>query len=203
MTHLGSILKTRHYFANKDPSSQSYGFSSSHVLMWELDYKESWKVKHWFFWTVVLEKTFENLLDCNEIKPDHPKGNQSWIFIGRTDAEAEIPVLWPLDAKNWFTGKDPDAGIDWRQEEREMIEDEMAGWHHWLDRHEPEQAPEVDDGQGSPACFNPWGCNESDTPEWQLNWSETFIIMIKYLPKHLMSNLSMVVVLIFWKHFNC
>ena len=121
------IKKQRHYFANQDPSSQSYSFSSSHVCMWELDYKESWAPKNWCFWTVVLEKTFECPLGCKEIQPVHPKGNQSWIFIGRTDAEVETPILWPPDLKNWLTGKDPDAGKDWRQEEK--------GWQRmrWLD----------------------------------------------------------------------
>ena len=105
-------------FANKGPSSQSYGFSSSHVWMWELDYKESWAPKNWCFWTVVLEKTLGSPLDCKEIQPVHPKGNQSWIFIGRTDVEAEAPILWPPDAKNWLIWKDPDAGKAWRQEEK-------------------------------------------------------------------------------------
>ena len=110
------IKKQRHYFTNKGPSSQSYGFSSSHVWIWELDYKESWAPKNWCFWTVVLEKTFESPLDCKEIKAVNPKGNQSWIFIKRTDAEAETPILWPPDEKNWLIEKDPDAGKDWRQE---------------------------------------------------------------------------------------
>ena len=110
------IKKQRHYFANKGPSSQSCGFSSSHS--WMLDYKESWVLKNWCFWTVVLEKTLESLLDCKEIQPVHPKGNQSWIFIGRTDAEAETPILWPTDVKNWLIGKDPDSGKDWRQEDK-------------------------------------------------------------------------------------
>ena len=110
-----------------------YGFSSSHVWMWELDYKESWAPKNWCFWTVVLEKTLENLLDCKQI---NPKGNQSWIFIGRTDAEAEAPILWPPDAKNWLFGKEPDAGKDWRQKEKRATEDEMVGWHHRLDGNE-------------------------------------------------------------------
>ena len=123
------IKKQKHYFANKGLSSQSYGFSSSHVWMWELDYKESWVPKNWWFWTAVLEKTLESPLDCKEIQPVHPKGNQSWIFIGRTDTEAETPTLWPPDAKNWLIWKDPDAGKDWRQEEKGMTEDEMAGWH--------------------------------------------------------------------------
>ena len=103
--------------------------------MWELDYKESWMLKNWRFWTVVLEKTLESPLDFSEIKPVHPKGNQSWIFIGRTDAEAETPVLWPLDVKNWLIEIDPDAGKDWGQE-KGTTEDEMAGWYHWLNGHE-------------------------------------------------------------------
>ena len=139
------IKKQRHYFANKGPSSQGYGFSSSHVWMWDLDYKESWVLKNWCFWTVVLEKTFESLLDSKEIKPIHPKRNQSWIFIGRTDAEAETLILWPPDGKNWLTGKDPDAGQDWRQEEKEMTEDDMVGWHYRLDGHEFEEALGVSD----------------------------------------------------------
>ena len=111
-------------------------FFSSHVWMWELDYKESWVLKNWCFWTVVLEKTLESPLDCKEIQPVHPKGNQSWILIGRTDAESETPILWPPDEKNWLIGKDPDAGKDWRQEEKRMTEDEMVGCHYWLNGHE-------------------------------------------------------------------
>ena len=130
------IEKQRHDFANRGPSSQGYGFSSGHVWMWELDYKEGWAPENWCFWTVVLEKTLESPLDSKEIQPIHPKGNQSWIFIGRTDVEAESPILWPPDAKTWLTGKDPCAGKDWRQEEKGPIEDEMVGWHHWLDGHE-------------------------------------------------------------------
>ena len=129
-----------------------------------------WLPKNWCFWTVVLEKTLESSLDC-KIKPVNPKGNQSWIFIGRNDAEAEAPILWPPNVKNWFLGKDPDAGKDWRQEEKGMTEDEMVGWHYWLDGHEFDQAPGVGDGQGSLACCIPWGCKESDTTEW-LNWTE-------------------------------
>ena len=120
------IKKQRHYFAYRGPSSQSYGFSSSYIWMWELDYKESRAPKNWCFWTVVLEKTLESTLDCKEIQPVHPKGNQSWIFTGRTATEAETPILWPPDAKNWLTGKDPDAGKDWRQEEKGMTEVEMV-----------------------------------------------------------------------------
>ena len=146
-------------------------FSSSYVRMWELDYKESWVQKNWCFWTVVLEKTLESPLDCKKIQPVSPKGNQSWIFMGRTDAKAETPILWPPDAKNWLTWKDPDAGKDWRQEEKGMTEDEMVGWHHQLDGHELEQAPGVGDGQGSLACCSPWGCKELDMTE-RLNWTD-------------------------------
>ena len=130
------IKKQRHYFDNKGLSSQGYGFSGSHVWMWELDYKESLVQKNWCFWTVVLEKTLEGPLACKEIQPVHPKGNQSWIFIGRTDAEAETPILGPPDVKNWLIWKDSNAGKDWRQEEKEMTEDEMVGWYHWLNGHE-------------------------------------------------------------------
>ena len=130
------IKKQRHYFANKGPTSQGYGFFSGHVQMWELDCKESWVLKNWCFWTVVLEKTLESLLDCKEIQLVHPKGDQSWVCIGRTDAEAETPILWPPDVKNWLIGKDPDVGKDWRWEEKGMTEGEMVGWHHWLNRHE-------------------------------------------------------------------
>ena len=161
----------RHYFADKYTSSQSYGFSSGHVWMWELDCKESWAPKNWCFWTVVLEKTLESPLDCKEIQLVHPRGNQSWIFIGRTDAEAETPILWSPDAKRWLTGKDPDAGKDWRREEKGMTEDEMVGWHHCFYGHESEQAPEVGDGQGSLACCSPWGLKESDPTE-QMSWAE-------------------------------
>ena len=136
MINLDSIKKQKHYFVNKGQSSQGYGFSSGHVWMWELDCKERWSLKNWCFWTVVLEKTLESLLDCKEIQPIHPKGNQSWIFIGRTDVEAETPTLWPPDAKNWLIWKDPDAGKDWRREEKGTTEDEMVGWHHQLDGHE-------------------------------------------------------------------
>ena len=130
------IKKQRHYFANKGPSSQGYGFSSGHVWIWELDCEEIWAPKNWCFWTVMLEKTLESPLDCKEIQPVHPKGDQSWVFIGRTDAEAETPILWLPHAKCWLIGKDSDAGRDWEQEEKETTEDEMAGWHHQLDGHE-------------------------------------------------------------------
>ena len=128
-------IKKQRTFANKGPSSQSYGFSSSHVWMWELDYKENWAPKNWCFWTVVLEKTLESPLACKEIQPAHPKRNQSWMFIGRTDVEAETPILWPPDAKSWLIWKDPDAVKDWRLE-KGTTENEMVGWHHRCEGHE-------------------------------------------------------------------
>ena len=153
------------------PSSQGYGFSSSHVWMWELDCEESWALKNWCFWTVVLEKTLERPLDCKEIQPVHSKGDQSWVFIGRTDAKAETPVLWPPRAKNWLNGKDSDAGRDWGQEEKGTTEDEMAGWPHRLNGCEFEWNPGVGDGQGGLVCCDSWGHKELDTTEW-LNWTE-------------------------------
>ena len=132
MTNLDSILKSRDYFANKDSYSQGYGFSSSHVWMWELDYKESWVLKNWCFWTTVLEKTLESPLGYKEIQPVHPKEGQSWVFVGRTDVEAETPILWQPYANSWLIWKDPDTEKDWRQEEKGMIENEMVRWHHQL-----------------------------------------------------------------------
>ena len=154
--------KQRRYF-DKGPYSQSYDFSCTHVWMWELDHKEGWVLKNWCFWTVVLEKTLESPSDNKEIKPVDPKGNQSWIFIGRTNAEVESPIIWPTDAKSQLIRKDTDAGKDWRQEEQGMTEDEMVGWHHPLDGHEFEQTLGVGEGQGSLACCSPCGCKESDT----------------------------------------
>ena len=165
------IKKQRHYFANKCLCGQSYGFSSGHVRMWELDYKESWALKKWCFWTVILEKTLQSPLDCKEIQPVHPKGNQSWIFIGRSDAVAETPILWPPNTKNWLIGKDPDSGKDWRREEKRETEDEMVGWHHQLNGHEFEQASGFGNGQGNLAWCCPWDHKESDTTE-RLNWTE-------------------------------
>ena len=162
------IKKQRHYFANKDLSSESYGFSSSHVCMWKLKHKESWVWKNWCFWTVVLEKTLESLLDCKEIQLVHPKGDQSWIFIGRTDAEAETPVLWPPDVKNWLTGKDPDAGKDWRLEEKGMRKDEMVGWHPWLDGSLSRLWELVMEREA--CCAVVLGFAKSQT--WQSNWTE-------------------------------
>ena len=158
--HRQHFKKQRHYFSSKGPSSQSCGFSISHVWMWELDHKENWVPKNWCFWTVVLEKTLESPLDCKEIKSVNPEGNQSWTFIGRADAEAEARIVWLPDVKNRLIRKGPGAGKDWRQEEKGMTEDEMVGWHHWLGGHEFEQAPGVGDGQGSLVCCSPWGHKE-------------------------------------------
>ena len=144
--------------------------------MWELDYKESWVPKNWCFWTVVLEKTLESPLDCKDIQPVHPKRGQSWVFIGRTDVEAETPIFWPPDAKSWLIWKDPDAGKDWGQE-KGTTEDEMVGWHHQLNGHGFRWTPGVGDGQGGLACCSSWGCTESDTTE-QLNWTELSIFLM-------------------------
>ena len=160
--------KQRHYFA-KGPSSQGYGFSCGHVWMWELDYKESWVLKYWCFWSVVLEKTLESPSDCKEIQPVHPKGDQSWVFIGRSDVEAEMTILWPPDVKSWLIWKDPDAGKDWGQEEKGMTEDKMVGWHHQLNGHGFGWTLGVGDGQGGLVCCGSWGRKELDTSE-QLNW---------------------------------
>ena len=127
-----------------------------------MEYKESWAPKNHCFWTMVLEKTLRNPLDSKEIQPVHPKGNQSWIFIGRTDAQTKAPILWPPDVKSWLIRKDPDAGKDWRQEEKGTTEDEMVGWHHWLNGHEFEQTPGDSEGQRSPPCCRPWGHKEMD-----------------------------------------
>ena len=142
--------------------------------MWELGYIESWALKNWCFWTVVLEKTLESPLDCKEIQPVHPKGNQFWIFIGRT--EVETPILWPPDVKNWLTGKDPDAGKDWRWEKKGTTKDD--GWHHQLNGHEFEQALGVGDGQGSLVCCSPWSHKLSDTTE---RLFILFILLLSYL----------------------
>ena len=163
------IEKQSHYFVHKDPSSQGYGFSSGHVWMWEFDYKESWVPKKWWFWTAVLEKTLESPLDCKEIHPVHFKGDQSWVFIGRTDFEAASPILWPPDAMTWLIWKDPDVERDWGQEEKGTRE--MVGWHHRLCGHGFGWTPGVADGQGGLACCGSWGGKESDMTEW-LDWTE-------------------------------
>ena len=147
--------------------SQGHGFREA----WLTGFGSTSAPKNWCFWTVVLEKTPDNPFNCKEIQPVHPKGNQSWVFIGRTDAEAGTPVLWPLDAKSWLIGKDPDAGKDWGQEEKGTTEDEMVGWHYWLNRHEFGWTLGVGDGQGGLACCDSWGCKESDTTE-KPNWTQ-------------------------------
>ena len=162
-----NIKKQRNYFADKGLDSQSYSFSNSHVQMWEANHKEGWALKNWCLRIVVLEKTLESPLNSKEIKPLHPKGNQPWLFIRRTDVQA--PILWSPDAKSQFPGKDPDAGKDWGQEEKGATEDEMVGWHHWLNEREFEQTPGDGEGQGSLACCSPWDCKESDMTEWLNN----------------------------------
>ena len=159
------IKKQRHYFSKKGPYVQSYGFSFSHVWMLELDHEESWARKNSCFWIVVPKKTFESPLDCKETQPVHPKGIQSWVLIGRTDVEAETPVLWPPDVKSWLIWKDPDVGKDWGQEEKGTTEDEMVGWHHRLNGHEFELAPGDSERQGRLGCCSPGGCKELDKTE--------------------------------------
>ena len=159
------IKKQTHYFVNKGLSRQGYGFSSSHVWRSELDYKESWALKNWCFWTAVLEKTLESPLNCKEIQPVHPKGDQSWVFTRRTDVEAETPILWPLEVKSWLIWKDPDAGKDWGWE-KGLTEDEMVGWHNQLNGNGFEWTLGVGDGQRGLVCCSSWGHKE------QLNWTE-------------------------------
>ena len=149
------IKKQRYHFSHKGLYSQSYGFCSSHVHMWELDHKVDWEPKNCCFQTVILEKTLDSALDSKKIKSVNPKRNQPWIFIGKTDAEAETPILWPPDAKSWLIGKDPDSGKDWGQEKKGVAEDEMIGWHHWLNGHEFEQSSKDSEGQGSLPCCHP------------------------------------------------
>ena len=180
MTFLDSIFKSRDItLTTKVHLVKAVVFP---VVMWmcELDYKECWALKNWCLWTVVLEKTLESPLDCKEVQPVHPKGDQSWVFIGRTDVVAETPILWPPHVKSWLIGKDPDAGRDWGQEEKEITEDEMAGWHHRLDAHEFGWTPGVGDGEGGLACCDSWGRKESDTTE-QLNWTELTFYLSRYL----------------------
>ena len=167
-------------------SSQGYGFSCGHVWMWELDCEEGWAPKNWCFWTVVLEKTLEILLDCKEIQPVHSEGDQPWDFFGGNDAKAETPVLWPPHAKSRLIGKDSDAGRDWGQEEKGTTEDEMAGWHHWLNGHESEWTPGVGDGQWGLTCCDSWGCRVRHDWATDLIWSD------------LMISIGMVVRLGFW-----
>ena len=184
MTNLDSILKSRHItLPTKVHLVKAIAFFSSHVWMWVLDYKESWALKNWCFWTVVLEKTLESPLDCKEIQPVHPKGDQSWEFTWRTDVEAETPILWPPDAKTWVIGKDLDAGKDWGQSEKGTTEDEMVGWHHWLDGHGFGWTPRVGDGQGGLVCCSSWGHKQLDMTGWlnwtELNWTDYPLISIR------------------------
>ena len=184
-------------------SSQGYGFSNSHVWMWELDCEESWVQKNWCFWTVVLEKTLESPLHCKEIQPVHSKGDQPWVFFGRNDAKAETPVLWPAHVKSWLIGKDPDAGRDWGQEEKGTTEDEMVGWHHGPDGHEFEWTPGDGDGQGGLACCDSWGRKESDTTEW-LDWTDDskvfFINFFYHILNIVMSKLKALIQWIYGKY---
>ena len=162
MKNLNSILKSRNITLRTKVHIVKTMIFPIHVQVWELDYKEGWAPKNWCFQSAVLKKTLESLLDCKETKSINSKGNQSWIFIGRTDAEAETPVLWPPDAKSWLIRKDLDAGKDWRQEKKGTTEDEMVGWCHWHNGHEIEQALGDGEGQGGLACCSPWGQKESD-----------------------------------------
>ena len=168
------LSKQRHYFANKGPSSQGYGFSCGYVWMWELDCEEGWAPKNWCFWIVVLEKALESPLDCKEIQPVHPKGDEPWVFFGRTDVKAETPILWPPHAKSWLMGKDSDVGRDWRQEEKGTTEDEMAGWHHWLDGHESGWTAGAGDGQGGLEFVLQFVGWQRVGHDWatELNWTE-------------------------------
>ena len=163
MTNLDSILKSRDITLPTKVLLVKAVVFPGVIWLWKLDHKEGWVPTNWCFWTVVLEKSLESPLDCKEIKSINPKGNQSWIVIGRTDAEAEAPIIWSSDAKSRLFGKDPDAGKDWRQEEKGMTEDEMVGWHHRLNGHEFEQALRDGEGWGSLVCCSPWGRKELDT----------------------------------------
>ena len=171
MTNLDSILKSRDIILpTKIHLVKAMIFPVVMLWMWELDHKESWTLKNWCFLTVELEQTLESPLNCKEIKPANPQGNQSWIVIGRIDAKAEAPTPWPVDAKNWFIGKDPNPGKDWRQEEKGMTEDEMVGWHQRLNGHELEQAPGVGDGQRNLVCCNHGVTSVRDNWATELNW---------------------------------
>ena len=163
------VKKQTHHFAEKGLYNQSYIFSSSHVWIWELDHKEGWALQNWCFWTVVLEKTLESSLDSMEIKPVNPKGNQPWVFIGRTDAKVEAPILRPPDVKHGLIWKDPDSGKDWEQEEKRAAEDVVAGWHHWLNGHESEQTPGEwrTENAGVPRSVGPQGVAHNLATEQQ------------------------------------
>ena len=180
--------------------------------MWELDCEESWGLKNWCFWTVVLEKILESSLDCKEIQPVHSEGDESWVFIGRTDVKAETPIFWPPHTKSWLIGKDSDARWDWGQEEKGTTEDEMIGWHHQLDAHEFVWTPGVGNGQGGLACCDSWGCKESDMlSDWtELNWTLASSlpkllekISVKSYKKKRFTNLKSFNVRCFYNHWKC
>ena len=172
MTNLDSIFKSRDItLPSKVRLVKAMVFPVVMYWMWEFDCGEGWAPKNWCFWTAVLEKTLESPLDCKEIQAVHSEGEQPWLFFGRNDAKAETPVLWPCHVKSWLFGKDSDAGRDWGQEEKGMTEDEMDGWHRWLDGSESEWTLGVGDGQGGLACCDSWGCKESDTTEWLNYWT--------------------------------
>ena len=181
------IKKQRHYFADKSPYSQSYGFSSSHVWVWELNHKEGWVLKNWCFWIVLLEKILESPLDCKVIKTINSKENQSWIFIVRMDTENEVeaPILWPPDVKSQLITKDPDSGKDWMQKKKWMTEDEMAGWHCWFNGHEFEKAPGDGDGQGRLVCCSPWP--QRVRHYWATELQQNFYRKLAFLPSFLPS----------------
>ena len=181
------IKKQRHYFATKFHLVKTVVFPE--VMYGCIDYKESWMPKNWCFWTVVLEKTLESPLDCKEIQPVHPKGDQSWVFIGRTDIEAETPILWAPDVKSWLIWKDPDAGKDWGQEKKGTTEDEMVGWHHRLNGHGFGWTLGVSDGQGDLVCYGSWGRKESDMTEW-LNWTDSVRMCYNFFDLHVAVQLS-------------
>ena len=173
MTNLDRALKSRDItMLTNICIVKTAGFSSYHVQMWELDHKEGWTLKNWCFWTVVLEKALESPLDCKEIQPVNPKENQPWIYTGRTDAKADAPIFWPPDAKSLLIGKDPDAGKDWGQEEKGTTQDEIVGWHHWLNAPEFEKTLGDSEGQGSMACFSSWGCKETQISYWTTTTTE-------------------------------
>ena len=176
MTNLDSILKSRDITLPTKVRLVKAMVFPVVMYRYELDYEESWAPKNWCFWTVVLEKTLESPMDCKEIQPVHSKGDQSWVFFGRTDAKAETPVLWPPHEESWLIGKDSDDGRDWGQEKKGTTEDEMAGWHHQLDGREFEWTPGVGDGREGLACCNSWGCKELDMAEW-LNWIELRLVL--------------------------
>ena len=179
-----AFKKQRQCFADKGLSSQGYDFSSSHLWIWELDYKGSWVPKNWCFWTVVLEKTLESLLGCKEVQPVNPKGNWLCIFMGKADAEAETPVLWPPYSKNWHIGKDTDAGKDWRWEEKGVTEDEMVGWHHQLNGFEFDQALGVSNGQKSLACLSMGSQSQTRLSDWT-EWNRHSDLTVVFPSVHL------------------